>query len=169
MFRAHSERGSRAGLWPILALVGLMWTASGCLDDEGVFTEGRLEDPCNGSIPVCKTQAACVLEPDEYFRGSFPGGVRKIVRSDADKSKLVVRLLLTEPLFPGTELLVQAFTPGCGDFAEEHVQNVDLFDFAGDDRIIEFELELEGRGDHLLEIFSDMSSEYILALVVEDA
>lgn len=163
-------KSNRAALMVIFcALCALAALASGCLDDESVFTEGRLEDPCNGSIPVCRTQAGCVLETDEYFRGVFPGGVRKIVRSDTDKSKLVVRLLLTEPLFPGTELLVQAYASGCGTFKEEHVQNVDLFDFAGDDRLIEFELELEGRGDHLLEIFSDMSSDYILAVIIEES
>ena len=171
--RRSSTPGKRAGkrlsaclLACLLACLPL--TLCGCLDDESTFTQGRLEDPCNGSIPICRTQAACVLEQDEYFRGTFPGGVRKIVRNDTDKTTLVVRILLTEPLFPGTELLIQAYSPGCGQFKEAHVQDIDLFNFAGDDRTMEFQLDLEGQGDHLLEIFSDMSSDYILAILLEE-
>ncbi len=140
----------------------------GCLSDESVFTQGRLEDPCNGSIPVCATQAACVIDDDEYVRSEFPGGNRLIVRTETEQATVVVRILLTEPIDPGTELLVQVFEPGCGDFDEDHPRDIDLFEFAGDDRVMEFELDMPGRGDHLLEVFSDMSSEYLLAVIVDE-
>lgn len=156
----------RAALLTLFAL--FVAPLGGCLDDESVFTDGRLEDPCNGSIPVCDTQAACVLDTDEYYRSEFPGGARMIVRTESEDARIFVRFLLTDPIYPGTELLVQAYEPGCGEFDEEHPRDIDLFEFAGDDRIIEFELELPGRGDHLLEIFSDMSSQYLMAVIIEE-
>ena len=151
----------------------LLWCAylsllAGCVSDESIFTKGRLEDLCNASIPVCDTQAACVLDEDEYIRSEFPGGQRLIVRTETDNATLIVRFLLTDTLYPGTELLVQAYEASCGDFDEEHPWDIDLFEFAGDDRIIEFTLDLPGRGDHLLEIFSDMSSSYLMGVIIEE-
>ena len=151
----------------LLASLGLM-CLSGCFTDESLFTDGRLEDLCNGSIPVCETQAACVLDVDEFYRSEFPGGARMIVRTEAEQSTLIVRFLLTETLYPGTELLVQAYEPGCGELDERHLQDINLFEFAGDDRILEFELELPGRGDHLLEIYSDMSAQYLMTVLVNE-
>lgn len=147
---------------------GAILMCASCSSDEGVFTDGRLEDPCNASIPVCSTQAACVLDSDEYYRSEFPGGARLLVRTETENAKMIVRVLLDEPLFPGTEFRIQAFEPGCGNFDEQHIKDVDLFQVAGDDRLIELELELVGRGDHLLEVFSDMSSTYLLAYVIDE-
>ena len=153
-------------IWTMLLATSL--PLCGCTSDEGVFTQGRLEDLCNASIPVCDTQASCVLEEDEFFEGAFPGGTRLIVRTETEQADLIVRFLLTEPLYPGTEILVQAYDTSCGELSEEHPKDIDLFRLAGDDRILEFSLPVEGRGDHLLEVFSDMSSTYILNVIVEE-
>ncbi len=144
------------------ALPALALLMSSCVSDEAVFTDGRIEDVCNSAIPVCATRAACILQGDEFYRSEFPGGVRMIVRSETETAKLIVRVLLTEPIFPGTEFRVQAHTPGCGQFDEGVAIDVDLFEFFGDDRTVEYELDIPGRGDHLLEVFSDMSSTYLL-------
>lgn len=141
---------------------------TGCIDDTRLFTEGRLEDPCNNAIPVCNTQAGCALRDDSYYAGEFPGGLRFIVRSEGEDSVLITRFLLDDLIFPGTEMQVLARTPDCGDFDEEHLQNVDLFEFAGDDRVIQFDLDLPGKGDHLLEVFSDMAATYTMTTTIED-
>ncbi len=44
---------------------------------------------------------------------------------------------------------------------------MDVFARAGDDRTLEFTLPTGGRGDHLLEIFSDMSAEWLITAEVE--
>ena len=152
----------------LIAVAALALLHTSCVSDVSLFTDNRLEDPCNSSIPICDTQAACVLEGDEYYRSEFPGGTRLIVRTETEQSPLFVRFLLTDPIFPGTELQVIAYDPGCGEFDEEHPRDIDLFELAGDDRIIEFELELNGRGDHLVEIFSDMSSQYLFGIILEE-
>ena len=139
----------------------------GCVDDDEVFVEGRLESLCNEAIPICDTQARCVLGNRDFYKGTFPGGVRVIARTDDEDATLVVRLLLREMRYPGTEIQVQAYTPGCGDIDEEHPQDVDLFRLAGDDRILEFELALPHAGDHLVSVVSDMGADFSMTLTIE--
>lgn len=140
---------------------------TGCIDDTRLFTSGRLEDPCNNAIPICNTQAGCTVHNESFYAGEFPGGLRFIVRSEAEENLLIARFLLDDMIFPGTEFLISVRTPDCGDFEEEHVQNRDLFELSGDDRVLDFELDLPGRGDHLLEVFSDMSATYQMTTTVE--
>ncbi len=148
-------------------LTGFIFALTGCVNDDRVFTQGRIEDLCNESIPVCNRKATCLMGNDEFFSGQFPSGQYLLVRTEFEDMKLIARFLLDEMTFPGTEMLVKIYTPDCSDFEEDHPQNVDLFDLAGDDRIIEFELDAAGRGDHLVEIFSDMSASYKMTLEVE--
>ena len=149
----------------ILGLLVLL--LSGCVNDDRLFTQGRIEDLCNESIPVCGMKASCAMDNDEFFDGVFPSGQRIIVRTEFEDMDLTARFLLDDMAFPGTEMLVKIFTPDCSDFKEKHPQNVDLFDLAGDDRVIEFNLDASGRGDHLVEVFSDMSATYKMTLDVE--
>ncbi len=148
-------------LWG-LACLGL----AGCVDAEQAFTDGRLEDPCAASVPVCQTRAACVLAPDEYVRGTFPGAQRLIVRTDVDQAKVRVRLLFTEQVYPGTELQLDLWTPGCGDRDRARLVDVDLFDRAGADGVLTFTLDAPGRGDHLLDVYSDLSARWTLTVDV---
>jgi hypothetical protein len=141
---------------------------SSCGEDESVFVGQRLEQRCNASIPACDAHASCVMTNDTYYSGQFPGGLKTLVRTDTDEATLVVRFLLTDMIFPGTELQIMAQTPGCDTFDEVHEKDVDLFELAGDDRTLEYEMDLDGRGDHLVEIFSDMSASYLMTLTVEE-
>ncbi|MBW2256295.1 MAG: hypothetical protein JRI25_17095, partial [Deltaproteobacteria bacterium] len=55
--------------------------------------------------------------------------------------------------------------PDCSldtDFARVHLEDVDLFEEAGQDRTLLFELEAADAGEHMLEIFSDASAVYLL-------
>ncbi len=65
-------------------------------------------------------------------------------------------------VFPGTEILVSAYESDCGDVSRDHREGVDVFDEAGDDRTIIFDLEATTPGDHLVEFFSDCAAEYVL-------
>lgn len=154
-------------LFKLTAVFIVVTFGAGCVDDSRLFTQGRIQDLCNESIPICGRQAACALDDGEFFAGRFPGGQRVITRTEFEDQRLIVRFLLDEMVFPGTEILVQAYTPDCGDFDEAHPQNVDLFRLAGDDRILQFELDVAGRGDHLVEIFSDMSASYSMTFELE--
>lgn len=141
---------------------------SGCVEQDSIFTQGRIQTTCNGAIPICDSRAACVVGDDVYVDGTFPGGQKTIVRTQTDKNRLIVRFLLREMLNPGTEILVRAHSPSCNYFDDQHPQDVDLFERAGDDRVLEFQLNLRGEGDHLLEIFSDMAADYTMTTTVQD-
>ena len=153
-------------LVPIALLVASVALMCGCVNDEDIFTEGRIENPCNSAIPVCHVQAACILGEDEFIEGTFPGGRRLIVRTEADDARIVIRFLLKEMAFPGSEMQIQVYRPDCDDFDEEHLVDMDLFELAGDDRILEFELGAAGRGDHYVEIFSDMAADFAMTIEV---
>ncbi|MEZ4473546.1 MAG: hypothetical protein R3F60_22705 [bacterium] len=90
-----------------LALLGLLGPLAACASAEEEFTQGRLEALCDGAIPICRLRAGCVLGDDTFARGRFPGAQQVIVRSPVDAAELQVRLLLTDLVHPGTELLVQ--------------------------------------------------------------
>lgn len=133
----------------------------GCGDAESIFTDGRIEKRCNDTVPVCSKRASCVLLDDQYLRDTFPGGKTFMIRTEEEQTRVVARFLLLKPRYPGTELVVRVHAASCGTFVEGATRDRDLFDYAGSDSIIEYELDVEGRGDHLVEIFSDMSSDFL--------
>jgi len=147
----------------LLGLVGL----AGCATDVDIFTDGRLEDRCGGALPACGQTAGCVMTRDEYFRGEFPGGQRFIVRTETEEARFRARTLIVDGTFPGTLFRIRAFDVGCGGFDEGRAETVggrDLFDAAGDDGILDYRLDVEGKGDHLVEIFSDMAATFYLTV-----
>ena len=150
-----------------LVLIATIATMTSCFSQEEEFALGRLENPCAGSIPICAFHAACVLGRKDFLSGQLPGGQRFIVQADPLDRQLVIRLLFTEMIYPGTEFLLNLFTPGCGSRETEHIVDQDLFARAGDDRIVTFIMPIEEEGDHLLELFSDMSAGYLLTVDLE--
>jgi len=139
---------------------------SGCVSSEDAFVGARLERLCTQSIPVCDVQSSCVLDPRSYVAKRFPGGLRLIVRTTDETSTLVLRLQLASQEAPGTELVVESWQADCNDVESVRIADVDLFAAAGDDRIFEWELPLAGRGDHLVELRSDMTADYLVTVDV---
>ena len=151
----------------ILAAGVVLWGA-GCTSAQESFTGGRIQNLCSESLVICSGNAGCTLDDKHYFEGVFPGTIRVVVHSELPDGTLTLRFLLTDMKAPGTEIVMQAYEPGCGDLDEERVKDVDLFDLAGDEGILEFDLSLKNAGDHLLEIFSDMSSGFLLTTEVTE-
>jgi len=149
-----------------LGMCALLMSAGGCVSAEDGFVGARLERLCTQAIPICGTQAGCVLDDRSYVASSFPGGQQLVVRTDLEVATVEVRLYLQTQGAPGTELMVQASAPDCGDVDEERLADVDLFTAAGDDRTFTWVLDLPGRGDHLVEVFSDMTADYLLTVDV---
>jgi len=159
---------SRFTAAPLAYLLLFACLLSTACTDQAIFTSGRIEDLCNGVVPVCKRQAGCILDGSSYASGVFPGEKRIVINSPVRDQRLRVRLLFTEMLYPGTELLAQAFSPDCGDVAMEQLLDLDFFEYAGDDRMIEFELPLPEAGDHLVELYSDMAADFLVTLDAEE-
>jgi hypothetical protein len=140
----------------------------GCATAEDIFTEGRIENRCNDSVPVCGFQAGCVLGEDQFLAGRFPGGQRVIMRTESEQTRIILRFLLVDRVFPGTQIITRAYDTGCSDFFDARYEDRDLFDLSGDEGILEFRLDVEGRGDHMVEVFSDMGSGFLMTLTPEE-
>lgn len=147
------------------AALGLL-VLGGCASAEDAFTAGRIENLCVQAVPACGRPARCELTGDQFLRSRFPGGERLLVRTYTDVSLVRVRMLLLDRRYPGTELLVRGFDTGCRDYDEVLYRDLDLFALAGDDGVLEVEVEVRGRGDHPLEVFGDLASEYLLTIEV---
>lgn len=143
--------------------------ASGCITGEDAFIGGRLPTLCSNSYATCNVTAGCELDSDHYVRGSFPGTRRVIVTSPLPReSEYQLRLYLSRMDSPGTELLAQMYEPDCSlnpNKARVHLTDVDLFEEAGNDRTLILDsMFVERKGEHLLEVFSDASIEYIMVV-----
>ena len=137
-------------------------TLSSCVSNEDSFTSGRLERLCEASLPICQTRVTCQLDEKSYLKGVFPGAEKAMVYTPHPLTTVSIRFLLDEQSFPGTEMLVRAYQVGCVEVIEERLVDVDIFARAGDDRILEFSFDLEGRGDHLIEWYADATVQYVV-------
>lgn len=156
----HPHGRQRRGA-ALLVLALLM--AGGC-SSEDLFAQGRVNEPCSAVYPTCHTQyaAGCYLDADRYTEGQLPGMRRVLVSTNQVDQIIRVRLFFREMVFPGTEILVQAYEPDCGDVSRDLRQDIDVFEEAGDDFTLIFDLEAEMPGDHLVELYSDCSADYLL-------
>ena len=136
-----------------------------CQTGEEAFVDDRLRSPCEEAYYICNMPAGCVIDQKHYVEGAFPGTRRIVVRTEERDVRLDVKIYISSMAAPGTEILVQAREPDCTIDklkAQENWTDVDIFDKAGDDRTLSFPLEVADKGEHLLEIYSDASADYVL-------
>lgn len=145
---------------------GLTVLLSACQTAEEAFIGDRLLEICDESYYICNVAAGCVLDKNHYVEGVFPGVRRVVVATEEPDTSLRVRIFFNTMESPGSELLAQIYEPDCStlnpDLARAHLQDVDLFEEAGDDRSLIFELDAVEEGEHLLAIYSDAAAEYLL-------
>jgi hypothetical protein len=144
-------------------------TADLAAGDAG-FIGNRSEDPCAGVQMVCKGMAAgCILDDKHYIKGTFPGE-RKFLVSAASGKKIRVLILLQDKQSPGTETEVRWFETGCIDEYKYSLSKngggQDLFQAAGADDIFEVEHAVVENGDHLVSVWSDAVTKYLLRVEV---
>jgi hypothetical protein len=157
---------------PLAILIGALVVAasSSCQSPEEAFIGDRLLSLCDEAYWICDVPAGCVLGNNQYVEGVFPGVRRVVVVTEKEDIDVQVRLFFRTMEAPGTELLVQLYEPDCTvnpDLGQAHLVDVDLFSKAGDDRILAFDLTALQIGEHLLEIYSDSSVEYLLIAEVK--
>ncbi len=151
----------------ISALFCLLATVlfAACETGEEAFVDDRLQMPCQQTYYICNFPAECVIDKNHYVKGVFPGEQRLVVKTEERDVKLDIKLYISSMEAPGTEIIVQAWEPDCTlniYKARDHQVDIDLFEEAGDDRILGFSLEVADKGEHLLEIYADASAEYLL-------
>ena len=148
-------------------LGAFMLSSLSCQSAEDTFANNRINLMCDQAYAICDVTAGCLLDEDHYIEGVFPGTHRLVIETEEDVTPVRLLLFLSEMEAPGTELLVQVYQPNCAmDSAtgREHLENVDIFDVAGNDRTIIIELDAIGKGEHLVELFSDARARYMLAV-----
>ena len=168
MSDAKFTRSPRA-LAATIAAIALLGLGS-CQSAEEAFVEGKMLSLCDEAYWICNVPAGCVLEGDEYVEGVFPGIRRVVVVTEKENLNVEVRLFFSTMEAPGTELLVQLYEPDCTvdtDLGQKDLVDVDLFEEAGDDRILAFDLRAQQIGEHLLELYSDSSVEYLMIAEVK--
>ncbi|MCP4606126.1 MAG: hypothetical protein GY847_37375 [Proteobacteria bacterium] len=136
-----------------------------CQTAEDAFIGNRLLTLCGDAYWICNVPSGCVLDDDHYSKKVFPDTHRVVIATEEPELEIRVRLFLSKMESPGTELLVQLYEPDCTqdiNLARAHLTDIDLFEEAGDDRMLIFDLMAMQEGEHLLEIYSDASAEFLL-------
>jgi hypothetical protein len=139
--------------------------AAGCVDAESAFVGNRLRDVCNEDWPVCNTAAGCVIGNGQYVPGTFPGTVRMIVQTQLSTNVSIDIFLRTEGAV-GTVTNLYWFEVGCGTNYIDHVTGKDLFAKFDAQGIFTDTQQLVEPGDHLIEVSSDATADYLLKLDV---
>lgn len=148
---------------PLLALALLL---AGCPDAADQFVSGRLLDPCDGAWPVCTTTAGCFVGDTAYLEGQFPGTRRFIVRTPG-AAEVTIALFLKTQAATGETLRLEWNDAACGTRSVEEIPGIGFF------KEVEAEGELRRTksvyqgGDHLLEVTSDATAEYLLKVEVK--
>jgi hypothetical protein len=139
--------------------------APSCQTGVEAFAAGRLLDLCDGAYYVCNFPAGCTLDQDHYAEGSFPGVRRVVLATTGEGAPVQVRLYFTSMIADGTQLLVQMHEPDCTIDKKTNrviLEDVDLIDEIGDDRLLIYDFKANQEGEHLIEVFSDMSADYLI-------
>jgi hypothetical protein len=137
----------------------------GCQTPESAFVGDRLQDLCDGAYYICNVPAGCVLDEKHYVEGRFPGAQRVVLATDKSEVPVQVRIFFSAMEAPGTELLVQLYEPDCiidKQHGSDSIENADIFEKAGDDATLIFDLKAQEEGEHLLEVYSDTSADFLL-------
>ncbi|MEL7368147.1 MAG: hypothetical protein AAFN74_04480 [Myxococcota bacterium] len=150
------------------ALCSLLFFLSvGCgVGPESNFTLGLELDRCDGTFPVCQTTAGCILTPDRYLEGSFPGARQFIVPSLAE-AVITVDIFFQTQVATGIDTEILWSEPGCFDAYQFRSDGRDIFFEAGNDRILSVSQQVFLDGDHLVEVFSDAVADYLLRVRVD--
>lgn len=150
----------------VAAIAAAALALAGCIDAEAVFTSGRLREPCNGSWPVCTTTAGCVVGNAYFLDGRFPGTRRMIIKTESRATVAIVVTLRSEGA-TGEETRFLWNETGCGTAFTVTVDGRDFFkefDALGEFRRSK---DLARPGDHLIEVSSDATADYLLKLEVD--
>jgi hypothetical protein len=149
----------------VISLLTLLSAA--CSDAESVFTNGRAQVRCDGTLPVCSTSAGCVLDDTNFAQSAFQlGGTTRVIVRTAGPADLEVALFFRTEESPGTDTEISWYEVGCSQSYTAQSAGRDVFVEAGTDRVFKRSQKVTTAGDHLVEIFSDAQAEVLLRVTV---
>ena len=149
----------------VVLLLTVMLSMASCLTAEEEFVQDRLYSICDEAYWHCSLPTGCILDSDHYVDGQFPGVRRVVVETDRNDVDVQVRIFIGDALSGGTEMLVQLYEADCSldrNLGKKQLIDVDLIEKAGDDRVLTFNLHVMQEGEHLLEVYSDMTAKFLM-------
>lgn len=144
----------------VLSIMGLLSLLS-CGVQEGDFIIGADYSPCQANIPVCQTTAGCNMNESTYIEGEFPGRRTFVVTAPVD-TDIVVKIFFKTREHPGEDTEIRWYEPGCADYYAYESDGIDIFSKAGSDRVFSKTKRMRSGGDHLIEIYSDATTNYFV-------
>jgi hypothetical protein len=153
----------RVSVSSLALVVGLLVASSGCsFGSEAAFIGGATRDECENELPVCNATAGCKLTEElGYIDGQFPG-FRSFIVPTEGAAVIRVKIYWRTQLAPGADTEIVWFEPACVDSVRYESGGIDIFADTGDDGIFFQDGKVFRGGDHLIEIRSDATGEYII-------
>lgn len=139
--------------------------AVGCGGSRADFIGSRVQDTCDAAWPVCGTMAGCILGPESYAEGRFPGQGRFIVQVP-EASTVRVHFFLEDAVAAGEETAVTFHEEGCRSRIRQSLSGRTALELMEKQGELTREADLTGVGDHLIEFSSDMQARYVLKVEV---
>ncbi len=135
----------------------------GCnFGSEAAFYGKRAFDTCDLELPVCNTTGGCKLvEEERYLEGTFPGQ-RQFIVPTAGEATIRVSIYWRTQLGPGADTEIIWHEPACVDAVRYESQGADIFADSNAQGIFIKQERVFREGEHLIEIRSDATADYLL-------
>lgn len=163
--RTRMIKTSRAGFVACLAVLAGNAFLAGCDGRREAFIGPRVEDHCDESWPVCDLVAGCMLGPESYREGNFPGEGRFIVRID-EPSAVKVSIFLEDVHATGDESVLVFYEDACKGRVRESATGRSFVAEGESSEGFTREVQLNAPGDHLIEFSSDSQARYLIKVEV---
>jgi len=135
---------------------------------EEVFIAGADYDPCQATVGVCQTAAGCNMGETKYIEGDFPGFRSFVVKTLVEDTTLEIQIFFKTRKHPGEDTEITWYEPGCNDFYRYESFGEDIFAEAGADQVFIKAQKMRQSGPHLVEIYSDAYTHYLLRVVLNE-
>jgi hypothetical protein len=109
--------------------------------------------------------AGCVLGPESYRQGNFPGDGRFIVRLE-EPSMVKVSVLLEDVQSAGDESVLIFYEDGCKGRTRESATGSAFVAEGENSNGFTREVQLDSVGDHLIDFTSDSTASYTIKVEV---
>jgi hypothetical protein len=151
----------------LVFLLPLVWVLQGCSTPQDDFVGARVLDLCNTSWPVCDGYASCLLGPQSYTQGNFPGSNRIIVQTVA-ASNVQLSFLLSDLTAAGGDFSIVWYEPGCTATVRADVDGQVVAAESQAIGVFARSAQLNVAGYHLVTYQSTTSASYMLKVDVTD-
>jgi len=148
-------------------LLPLVWVLQGCSTPQDDFVGARVLDLCDASWPVCNGYASCLLGPESYTQGNFPGSNRIIVQTVA-ASNVELSFLLSDLTAAGGDFSIVWYEPGCSDTVRTTVDGKVVAAESQAIGIFARKAQLNVAGYHLVTYQTTTAASYLLKVDVTD-